>query len=445
MNDRDTERISGLLNDAGFLRAHDPSEARVLLLNTCSIREKAEVKVYSELGRLRKLKEKSPTMVIGVGGCVAQQEGEKLLERVPDLDFVFGPQAIHVLPELIENGMKGQRGCAVFSTEDREVRFRDYRMRARHLPCNSRIKAFVTIMEGCDNLCSYCVVPRTRGREISRPPEDILREIGGLVENGVKEVTLLGQNVNSYGKKEGWMTFSDLLALIDALPGLMRLRFTTSHPKDLSEDLAASFTRLKTLCPHIHLPLQSGSTRILTGMNRGYTREEYMEKIRVLRTHCPEMSITTDIIVGFPGEEEGDFEETMEMMDAARFDGHFSFRFSPRPGTPAASMEECIPMDAASRRLQRLQEFQRAVCLEKNSAFIGKTVHVLTDGRSRKDDLLTGRTPCNRVVNFPGNPDMMGQEVEVTIDGVSVNSLNGRPGGVRRRTPETAQTKEEHE
>jgi tRNA-2-methylthio-N6-dimethylallyladenosine synthase len=266
MNDRDTERISCLLYSVGYSQTDDPLNASILILNTCSIRKKAELKAYSALGRFRQLKEKDPSILIGIGGCVAQQEGRKLLESDQCLDFVFGPHAIHRLPGMIERSLKGERSCETDFSEDRSLRFQDYRFfneKINPVPCNSYVKSFVTIMEGCDNMCSYCVVPRTRGKETSRPTDDIIAEIKGLVQMGIKEVTLLGQNVNSYGKKDGFVGFPKLLELIDSISGLKRLRFTTSHPKDLSEELIASFGKLRSLCPHIHLPLQSGSSRIL--------------------------------------------------------------------------------------------------------------------------------------------------------------------------------------
>lgn len=428
MNDRDTERISSLLYSLGYSQTNDPLNARILILNTCSIRKKAELKAYSALGRFRQLKKDDPSVLIGMGGCVAQQEGRRLLERVPFLDFVFGSHAIHRLPGLIERSLRGERVCETDFTDERRVRFQDYRFFNKEIvpvPCSSYVKSFVTIMEGCDNMCSYCVVPRTRGKETSRPADDILAEIKGLVQRGVKEVTLLGQNVNSYGKKDGFIRFTELLGHIDSIPGLKRLRFTTSHPKDLSEELIASFGRLRSLCPHIHLPLQSGSTRILEKMNRGYSREDYLKKIRSLRMSFQDIAVTTDIIVGFPGEEEKDFENTMEMLNEVRFDGHYSFCFSPRPGTPAASMEPKVPREVGEERLKRVQEFQGRISLEKNAAFIGRTVMVLVEGESKKGGLYTGRTPCNRVVNLKGISGMIGNEVEVPILTVTANSLRG--------------------
>jgi len=428
MNERDSERISSLLYSLGYSQTNDPLNARILILNTCSIRKKAELKAYSALGRFRQLKEDDPSILIGMGGCVAQQEGRRLLEKVPFLDFVFGSHAIHRLPDLIERSLREERSCETDFTDDRGVRFQDYRFFNKGIvpvSCSFYVKSFVTIMEGCDNMCSYCVVPRTRGKETSRPADDILAEIKGLVQRGVKEVTLLGQNVNSYGKKDGFMGLPELLGLIDSISGLNRLRFTTSHPKDLSEELIASFGRLRSLCPHIHLPLQSGSTRILEKMNRGYTRDDYLERINSLRKSLPDIAITTDIIVGFPGEEEKDFEKTMEMLDEVRFDGHYSFCFSPRPGTPAASMEPQVPQEVREERLRRVQEFQSRISLEKNAVFIGRTVNVLVEGESKKGGLYTGRTPCNRVVNITGISGMIGHEVEVPILTVTANSLRG--------------------
>ncbi|MBX6423638.1 tRNA (N6-isopentenyl adenosine(37)-C2)-methylthiotransferase MiaB [Thermosulfurimonas sp. F29] len=424
MNEYDSERMLALL--AGeYVPCEAPEEADLILINTCSVRRKAEEKVYSLVGRFRHLKARRPEVVVGVCGCVAQQEGERLVKRMPHVDLVLGTQNVHRLPEALREIEKGRRPLVL--TEMR----RDF-VPPLILPSpdgRRPVKAQVTIMQGCDNFCSYCVVPYVRGREVSRPPEDILKEIECLVERGVREVTLLGQNVNSYGKKEpGFPTFAELIRLVAEIPGLWRIRFTTSHPKDLSEDLMRAFAEVDKLCEHLHLPVQSGSTRILRRMNRGYTRDEYLEKVRRLREICPEIALTTDIIVGFPGETEEDFRETLSLLEEVRFDEIFSFKYSDRPYARAREFSDKVPEEVKAERLERVHELQARITQEINRSYIGKTVEVLVEGPSEtRPELLTGRTRTNHVVNFsaPEGLDLKGALVYVLIKDTGKHSLRG--------------------
>jgi tRNA-2-methylthio-N6-dimethylallyladenosine synthase len=423
MNVYDSERIAQVLTARDYRQVDDPARADLILVNTCSVREKPEKKVYSALGRFRRLKRKNPKLIIGVGGCVAQQEGQGLLERVPFLDFVLGTKELCRIPEILDDLEKsGVRGCAV----NLDGRIDPYRGLAIS-PGPGRPTSFISIMQGCDNFCSFCIVPFVRGREVSRPSKDLMEEIGVLSSQGVKEVTLLGQNVNSYGKQTpGESSFVELLERVEKTPGIERVRFTTSHPKDLSSDLIEAFGRLTKLCEHIHLPLQSGSNRILERMNRGYTREEYEEKVLNLRQTCPEISITTDIIVGFPGEEEKDHQETMEMIRKIQFDDLFSFRYSDRPHTRASLFPDKIAEELKQRRLSELQAMQKDITQRKNQAWEGRDVEVLTEGPSKaKAEERTGRTRTNRIVNFPGDSVPVGALVRVRVRRALAHSLRG--------------------
>ncbi len=427
MNERDSLRISAVLKNMGLNAVNEPDEADVIIVNTCSIREKSEHKVYSALGRYRRLKNKK-RLILGVAGCVAQQVGEKFFEKVPELDIVIGTHNIHKLGEIIaqvtKSGEQNTKVCETnFFQTDAERRFF-----APLIDDINSVTAFVTIMEGCDNFCTYCVVPYLRGRELSRPAPEIITEINELVKRGVKEVTLLGQNVNSYcSEQDGQkINFPTLLRMIADIGGLERIRFTSSHPKDLSDELINCFVELPKLCSHIHLPVQSGSTRILKLMNRKYTREHYLQLIEKIRNAKPDMAITTDIIVGFPGETESDFEETMSLLDTVRFDGTFSFKFSPRPLTPSAKMDGQIPYKVKTERIMRLQEFQKKVCLEKNRALIGTEQEVLVEGESANGNgQLMGRTSSNRIVNFYGDPELKGKIIKIKITDATPNSLIG--------------------
>ena len=422
MNEHDSEKIMRILEDVDYTVTENIDNADLILINTCSIREKAEHKVYSSLGRLKTLKKKNPKLIIGVGGCVAQQEGEKLLHRVPHLDMVFGTHNIHKLPELIAKVDKTGKRVTETDMHD-SIPSLD----AFSLPSEGQIKSYVTIMQGCDNYCSYCIVPYVRGREISRKSGEILEEIRRLSSRGTKDITLLGQNVNSYGKghaKE--VTFPELLHAVNETDGVERIRFTTSHPKDLSEELIYSFRYLDKLCEHIHLPVQSGSDSILRAMNRKYTASYYVEKVKKLRDICPEISITSDIIVGFPGETEKDFEKTLELMEIVKFDSVFSFKYSDRAETRASTLPGKIDDAVKSERLRTLQTFQKTFTLEANKRLVGKDEGVLVEGPSKTDPArLTGRTRSNKVVNFQGSINLIGEIIPVRIRQSFLHSLEG--------------------
>ncbi len=424
MNVHDSEKILSILADYDYRPTKDIHQADIILLNTCSVRAKPEHKVYSALGRLGKLKEKKRHLIIGVGGCVAQQEGKRLLDRAGHLDLIFGTHNLHRLPELIHDiQASGSPVCAV------EFRHEVKSLDIFPMPSNGgKVKSYVTIMQGCDNFCSFCIVPYVRGKEKSRPSESIIKEIEALSERGVREVTLLGQNVNSYGKNfPGALTFPQLLAHINEIEGIRRIRFTTSHPKDISEELIGAFGKLEKLCKHIHLPFQSGSDRILERMNRGYTRKQYMEKGEQLRKVCPDIGITADVMVGFPGEDEGDFCETLDLIQRIEFDNLFSFKYSPRKGTEAAHFPDQIDEPTKRRRLRVLQDLQREITLKRNRALKGCCEEVLVEGVGKGSKAeMTGRTSSNKVVNFKGDPELVGQLVKVRIEEGYANSLRGK-------------------
>ncbi|MFH1626325.1 MAG: tRNA (N6-isopentenyl adenosine(37)-C2)-methylthiotransferase MiaB [Pseudomonadota bacterium] len=422
MNEHDSEKIRRILGDHDYGSTDNVNKADMILLNTCSIREKAEHKVYSSLGRLKKLKDRNPELIIGVGGCVAQQEGERLLQRVPHLNIVFGTHNIHRLPELISEVERTGKRISETTMYDSVPS-----LSACPIASEGQMKSFVTIMQGCDNYCSYCIVPYVRGREMSRPSREILGEIRRLSEGGTREVTLLGQNVNSYGKGlEREMTFPELLCSINKIDGIERIRFTTSHPKDLSGELISCFGKLDKLCEHIHLPVQSGSNSVLKAMNRGYTAEEHLTKVEELRKVCPDIAITSDIIVGFPGETEEDFEETLELMGIVQFDGLFSFKYSDRTETKASNLRDKIDEEIKGKRLTILQAYQKLCTLAKNRALEGKDEKILVEGQSKTNAArLTGRTRSNKVVNFEGSFDLIGSTVPVRIRRAFLNSLEG--------------------
>ncbi len=422
MNERDSERIAGLLSRLNYTLTDDLDRANLIILNTCSIREKSEQKLYSALGRFKEYKERQGA-IIGVGGCVAQQEGERLLKRIPFLDIVFGTHNIHRLLEMVRE--VEEKNKRISATNFYDAPEPDESFVSTTTP--GRVKAYVSIMRGCDNYCSYCIVPYVRGREVSRSSSSILKEVRGLADRGIKEVTLIGQNVNSYGG-EGEVTFPQLIKMISKIDGIERIRFTTSHPKDLSDELINAFTETEKLCRHIHLPVQSGSNKILKAMKRGYTREEYLEKIDKLRALVPGIAITSDFIVGFPGEDENDFNDTISLLRMIEFDAIFSFKFSPRPMTEAARMEGHLPDEIKAERLSIVQAIQRDITMRKNRALEGKVLDVLVEGVSKKSkDELTGRTDCNRVVNFPGDDGMIGAILNVRIEKAFNNSLKGSP------------------
>jgi tRNA-2-methylthio-N6-dimethylallyladenosine synthase len=422
MNVQDAEKMAVLLEPSGYETTDDPGRADLILINTCSIREKAAQKIYSQLGRFRSLKQENPRLRIGVGGCLAQQWGDRFFRKAPYVDLVFGTHQIHRLPEMV-GAIEHSRSRIV------ETEFCD-RVRSLDIPAqpvSGAVGAFVTIMQGCNNFCAYCVVPYLRGREESRPLPEILREVEMLAGQGIREVTLLGQNVNSYGQTLPVKTdFTELVRAIGKIPGMERIRFTTSHPKDLSARLVACFGEIASLCEHIHLPVQSGSDRMLRRMNRGYTAAAYREKVADLRRACPGISITSDVIVGFPGEEEGDFQQTLELMKEIRFDNLFSFQYSEREGTAAVGMDRPVCDRVKRERLRMLQNLQEGYTLEKNRACVGRLEEVLVEGPSRNGNGdMTGRTRGNRIVNFPGTTGLIGKTISVRIVEAFPHSLRG--------------------
>jgi tRNA-2-methylthio-N6-dimethylallyladenosine synthase len=421
MNVNDSEKIAALLLEEGYVRTTDMHEADLLILNTCSVRAKAEERVYGQLATYRGLKRRRPGMILGVGGCVAQQEGERLLERLPHLDFVFGTHTLHLLPGIVADATDGRRQVM--------VEFLDAEERKELFPTvaeGAGISRFVTIIQGCDNFCSYCVVPHVRGREVSRRSSEILQEVRQMVKGGVKEVTLLGQNVNSYGLKDpAEIDFPCLLRQVAEIPGIERLRFITSHPKDISPQLIACYADLPQLASHIHLPLQAGSDRILSLMNRGYGREEYLAVVDALRAVRPDIQFTGDMIVGFPGETEDEFAETLSIMQRVRYVDLYSFMYSPRPGTAAAEMEDGLTRAVKQERLTRLQLQQRQTTLEIHREYVGRRYQVLVEGMSKRGDHLMGRTSCNQIVLIDGPMELIGAMVEVCITSATVSSLKG--------------------
>lgn len=425
MNEYDSSKMADLLNAThGFVLTEDPTEADVLLLNTCSIREKAQEKVFHQLGRWRDLKKKKPDLVIGVGGCVASQEGANIKKRAPFVDIIFGPQTLHRLPEML-NQVRSKSGAVI------DVSFPEIEKFDRlPEPRAEGPTAFVSIMEGCNKYCSFCVVPYTRGEEVSRPVDDIILEIAQLAAQGVREVNLLGQNVNAYrgATFDGEIcSFAELLRLVAGIDGIDRLRFTTSHPIEFSEDIIDVYRDTPELVSFLHLPVQSGSDRILTMMKRNHTVLEYKSIIRKLRKVRPEIQISSDFIVGFPGESDQDFTNTMNLIAEINFDLSFSFIYSPRPGTPAADMQDDVSEDEKKKRLYILQQriTQQAVAFSRK--MLGTSQRILVEGPSKKDLMeLTGRTETNRIVNFEGTPDMIGEFVDVEITDVFTNSLRGK-------------------
>ncbi|MGZ6275349.1 MAG: tRNA (N6-isopentenyl adenosine(37)-C2)-methylthiotransferase MiaB [Syntrophales bacterium] len=423
MNVHDSEKIAALMEKSGYASVHDVEKADLIIINTCSIREKAAQKVYSQLGRLRKFKKRKPNLIIGVGGCLAQQWGAKFIERVPHLDLVFGTHNIHSLPDLITTIEK--TGQPVVRTEFHE-RVKSLGIAAPNV--NGKVTAYVTVMQGCNNFCSYCVVPHLRGKEESRSLPEIVKEVEVLAGGGIKEVTLLGQNVNSYGKAIGnGHDFADLLHEIGSIGGIERIRFTTSHPKDLSDRLVRCFSEVDKLCEHIHLPVQTGSDRVLKMMNRCYTNADYCERVAELKSICPDISITSDIIVGFPGEADRDFQATIDMMGKIRFDNVFSFKYSERDGTAAVELGDKVGEGVKSDRLRIVQALQEKHTLEKNEAMIGNTEEILVEETSKnsKED-VSGRTRTNKIVNFRGSHELIGKIVSVLITDAYQHSLRGR-------------------
>lgn len=424
MNEYDSARMLDSLEEAHkMIRTDDPSEADLILLNTCSIREKAQEKVFSQLGRWRPFKKTNPNLVIGVGGCVASQEGAAILDRAPFVDIVFGPQTLHRLPQMYSDVVKNRKSIVDISFPEIE--------KFDNLPSPKADgpSAFVSIMEGCSKYCSFCVVPYTRGEEVSRPFDDVITEVVELAEQGVREVNLLGQNVNAYRGLMHDGQIADLALLIEyvaAIDGIDRIRFTTSHPLEFSDSLIEVYGRVPELVSHLHLPVQSGSDRILALMKRGHTRLEYKNKIKRLRTIRPNLSMSSDFIIGFPGETDKDFEETMNLINDIGFDHSFSFIYSARPGTPASSLPDDTPMLTKKERLSILQTRISQRAAEISSAMVGTNQTILVEGLSKKDtEQLRGRTENNRVVNFKGSPDLIGSFVDIKITEALPNSLRG--------------------
>ncbi|NDH68664.1 MAG: tRNA (N6-isopentenyl adenosine(37)-C2)-methylthiotransferase MiaB [Gammaproteobacteria bacterium] len=425
MNVYDSSKMADVLAKSHGLESTDSlDDADVILLNTCSIRDKAQEKVFSQLGQWREYKKANPHVIIGVGGCVASQEGADILKRAPYVDLVFGPQTLHRLPALLTERLANKKSVVDISFPEIE--------KFDHLPAPRAEGpiAFVSIMEGCSKYCSFCVVPYTRGEEISRPFDDVLAECYLLVNQGVREINLLGQNVNDYRGTMASGEIADLALLIQylsAMDGLGRIRFTTSHPLAFSDNLISAFAEVPILANHLHLPVQSGSDRILALMKRGYTALEFKSKIRKLRKVRPDVRLSTDIIVGFPGETDQDFQDTMDLVHEIGFDTSFSFIYSPRPGTPAANLPDPTPMDVKKQRLSILQERLGMQAMRYSQALIGSTQRLLITGASKKSSTqLAGRTECNRVVNFSGPTELIGQFVDVLITDAQPNSLRGR-------------------
>jgi len=423
MNEYDSDKMADVLHAAqGYEPTQNVDEADLILFNTCSVREKAQEKVFSDLGRIKHLKDKG--VLIGVGGCVASQEGAEIIKRAPYVDVVFGPQTLHRLPDLLN-------ARAAKSKPQVDISFPEIE-KFDHLP-PARVEgasAFVSIMEGCSKYCSYCVVPYTRGEEVSRPFDDVLVEVAGLADQGVKEVTLLGQNVNAYlgkmGDTQEIADFALLLEYVSEIPGIERIRYTTSHPNEFTPRLIEAYARLPKLVSHLHLPVQHGSDRILMAMKRGYTAMEYKSTVRKLRAIRPDLAMSSDFIVGFPGETEEDFQKMMKLIADVRFDNSFSFIFSPRPGTPAANLHDDTPHEVKLRRLQELQAVINRNIKDISEERVGTVQRLLVEGISKRDGSeLMGRTECNRVVNFAGQERLIGQMIDVTITEAKAYTLRG--------------------
>jgi tRNA-2-methylthio-N6-dimethylallyladenosine synthase len=419
MNDHDSEKVAGVLLSRGYRQVESPDAASLVLYNTCSIREKAAQKVFSRLGEYRT--KQAAGQIIGVLGCVAQQEGEEIFERAPWVSLVCGSASYRKLPELLSQLEAGNQRVTGLNTDTDETFETPVTRR------DNPWRAYLTIIEGCDKACAYCVVPYTRGPERSRASDSVLKEVRELAELGYSEVQLLGQTVNSYADpSKRKMRFSDLLLAVADVPGIRRVRFTTSHPRDFGADIVSALEAQPKLCNHVHLPVQSGSTRVLRAMTRTYTRDEYLEKIAMLRGAKREIAITTDIIVGFPGETAADFAETLSLLEKVRYAALFSFKYSPRPNTPSLSMPDAISEDEKSRRLAILQETQREIQSQRNATLVGNTFEILVSGKSRRENQWSGHTACHRVVNFASQQrELLGTYVQVRVTGAGPNSLVG--------------------
>ena len=421
-NVSDGERMAGQLRAIGYEQTEDMEQADLILINTCCVRETAEDKVYGKIGEIKSLKRKKPELIFGIAGCMAQKEGEALIKRAPHIDFVLGTSKVHALTQTVRR-VEAERQHVV-----------DVNLTETELPDEGeapvlrggRLSAWVPIMYGCNNFCTYCIVPYVRGRERSRLPEDIVREVEQAVADGYKEVTLLGQNVNSYGKDHKQADFAELLSMVDKVEGIERVRFMTSHPKDLSDKVIEVIRDGKHLCEHIHLPVQHGSNKILKAMNRVYTAEAYKDLVKRIRAAIPEVSLTTDLIVGFPGETEEDFEELLTFLKEIRYDAAYTFIYSKRSGTPAAEMAEQVPEDVKKARLQKLMEVQNEISLEINKSLQGKTMEVMVEGPSKNDETVwMGHTRSNKIVLFPHGAEKEGDFVQVKITSPQTWVLKG--------------------
>jgi tRNA-2-methylthio-N6-dimethylallyladenosine synthase len=418
MNEHDSERMKGMLESIGYAESPTRDGADLILFNTCSIRERADNRFLAHLGEAKRLKQEQPERVVGIGGCWAQSVKEEIFARFPFVDVAFGPGQVHKLAEFLTSDSLSAQGF--FEFEGFTGRLPAKRER--------KFQAWVQISVGCNSVCAFCIVPSTRGREVSRPPSELVEEVRGLASDGVREVTLLGQNVNSYGRdlpREQRMTFAELLAQIDAVDGIERIRYTSPHPKDMREDVIRAHAELPSLCQHIHLPLQSGSSTVLKRMRRTYNRERYLDRVALIREHVPECALTTDIIVGFPGETEEDFSQTLELAELVGYDGAFTFAYSPRRGTEAATLPDQVPHEVKVRRLERLVEVIQRRAHERAQRFVGRTLEVLVEGPSRTDpSRLRGRTTHNKVVNFDGLA-ARGELVQVQISAATSQTLSG--------------------
>ena len=427
MNEHDSERMKGMLESLGYAEAPARDQADLILFNTCAIREKADYRFVAHLGEAKRVKSERPEVIVGVGGCWAQSIKEEVFARFPFVDVAFGPGQVHKLAEFLVSDSLTAQGY--FEFEGFTGHLPAKRARAHH--------AWVQISVGCNCVCSYCIVPFTRGREVSRPAGELVAEVEGLAADGVREVTLLGQNVNSFGRdlpREQRATFAELLARIDAIDGIDRIRYTSPHPKDMREDVIRAHAELGALCEHIHLPLQSGSNTVLKRMRRTYTRERYLDRVAMIREHVPDCALTTDVIVGFPGETDEDFEQTVELADAVGYDGAFTFIYSPRRGTEAAELPDQVPHEVKVERLQRLVAVVQRRAHERATRFIGRTLEVLVEGPSRTDpSRLRGRSRHNKVVNFTGL-GAAGELVEVEILGATSQTLSGQESILSRAT-----------
>jgi tRNA-2-methylthio-N6-dimethylallyladenosine synthase len=424
MNKLDSEAVAGHLLDAGYTPTESPTDADVVLINTCSVRQHAEDKVWSLLGTLRRRKQKHPGLIVAVMGCMAQRERDAIFARMPHVDIVCGPMELARLPEMLASVRERREHLLAVAEGGLGSLPRVVERRP------NRFQAFAAILRGCDNFCSYCIVPFVRGREQSRPPGEIEEEARRLVADGVREITLLGQNVNSYGRTLGsGITLADLLRRLDHIEGLERLRFVTSHPKDASDELFRAMAELPSVCPHLHMPAQSGSNRVLRDMNRRYTREHYLERVARLRETVPGVEVASDFIVGFPGETHEEFGETVDLVQQVEFQNCFIFKYSPRPGTRAAEMPDDVPWAVKQERNRRLLAIQEAIMRRRNAAMVGQTLEVLVEGTSKHDPTkLTGRSRANHIVAFPGDPTLAGQTVAVEIASSTPLTLFGRIG-----------------